>query len=498
VAHSQRRIRRKRFAAPGVDSRPLARQGAGSTFGPPLPGDFLDLPVERAVRLVAQRLVHAMSNARERLIDPADADALHDFRVAIRRVRSWLRAHQPYLAAGVPWRTLRELKRIARAAGTARDAEVQTAWLRAQRKTRNPPHRVVGARLHRRLGVRQRAADRALRVALGKHFSRVLRQLDESLAAYSVVTRVGELSPQPLTMAAAAAIVVRRDAEELREALRHVQSADSQLEAHRARIAAKRLRYGLEPLVGVVDGVGTSVTRLERLQDALGRWHDAVVMRDDIATEAAAQGMANSLRAAFVALAARLHDARAMGYGVVARDWRGKRGTAFFLAVEAAAHRLARRAPSGREIERKFLLRELPERVRGAESEVIEQGYVPGARLVERLRRVRADGATRLFRTVKLGTGITRIEIEEETSAEVFQAMWRLTTGHRVRKRRYTVSVADRNWEIDDFLDRDGLVLAEVELPAADAPADPPDWLAPFIVREVTDEARFQNVSLAH
>ena len=41
------------------------------------------------------------------------------------------------------------------------------------------------------------------------------------------------------------------------------------------------------------------------------------------------------------------------------------------------------------------------------------------------------------------------------------------------------------------------LVLAECELPSTDAPLDIPDWLAPFIVREVTEEPAFRNAELA-
>ena len=42
--------------------------------------------------------------------------------------------------------------------------------------------------------------------------------------------------------------------------------------------------------------------------------------------------------------------------------------------------------------------------------------------------------------------------------------MWPLTQGARVLKRRYLVPERDVVWEIDEFLDRSGLWLAEVEL----------------------------------
>ena len=80
------------------------------------------------------------------------------------------------------------------------------------------------------------------------------------------------------------------------------------------------------------------------------------------------------------------------------------------------------------------------------------------------------------YRTVKSGAGISRIELEDETSREVFETMWPLTAGRRVLKQRYRIPDGDLIWEIDQFTDRD-LVLAEVELPSADAKVEPPTWL---------------------
>src|SRR6185312_6056108 len=120
----------------------------------------------------------------------------------------------------------------------------------------------------------------------------------------------------------------------------------------------------------------------------------------------------------------------------------------------------------------------------------------PGSRLLERVREVQASNGPMWYRTVKSGAGISRIELEDETSKEVFETMWPLTEGRRVLKRRYRIPDGDLIWEIDQFADRD-LVLAEVELPSSDAKVEPPAWLAPHIVRDVTDDPAFTNYSLA-
>src|SRR5579885_1653261 len=158
------------------------------------------------------------------------------------------------------------------------------------------------------------------------------------------------------------------------------------------------------------------------------------------------------------------------------------------------------REPSNREIERKYLLDELPPHVRDASAANdalwvdVDQGYLPGTRINERIRRVRSvAGSVTYFRTVKAGSGLERIEIEEETSHEFFEAVWPLTLGHRVWKRRYYVPEGEVVWEIDEFLDRPALWLAEVELTHAEQVVPVPAWLAPVLVREVTFEKEYTN-----
>src|SRR5947208_1480322 len=81
--------------------------------------------------------------ARERLTYSDDAEALHDFRVAMRRLRSTLRAYQPQLDAVVPPKLRRRLRDLARATGEARDVEVQIASLE-HRRDELPPARRAG------------------------------------------------------------------------------------------------------------------------------------------------------------------------------------------------------------------------------------------------------------------------------------------------------------------------------------------------------------------
>ena len=100
---------------------------------PRRPEGLLTTPAPGAARRIAVNLLDAASAARERLTDADDAEALHDFRVAMRRLRSTLRAYQPQLDAVVPSKLRRRLRDLARATGEARDVEVQIAATSSRR-----------------------------------------------------------------------------------------------------------------------------------------------------------------------------------------------------------------------------------------------------------------------------------------------------------------------------------------------------------------------------
>ncbi|MGH7630455.1 MAG: CHAD domain-containing protein, partial [Gemmatimonadales bacterium] len=326
------------------------------------------------------------------------------------------------------------------------------------------------------------------------------------------------IDPRPLTAAGALAPLVLRLAGELEARLALVQSIADEARAHEVRIGAKRLRYLLEPFAAELEGAPAIVAQLKALQDVLGELHDAHVFAGELAeslegaaveqakrvsrellqwtADAAPEVGVEDPRPGLVALAHRLRDIAESAYTRFQAEWLGGRGVAFFGDVRGLAVRLTARAAAGREIERKYLLTALPPEAGAVEPLEIDQGWLPGERLVERLRRLRQNGSDAWFRTIKAGAGLERIEVEEPTSPEVFAGIWPLTDGRRVRKRRYRVPAGDLVWEIDEFLDRD-LVLAEVELATIDTPVMPPDWLQPYLVREVTGEPEYENRQLA-
>jgi adenylate cyclase len=148
------------------------------------------------------------------------------------------------------------------------------------------------------------------------------------------------------------------------------------------------------------------------------------------------------------------------------------------------------------EIERKFLLSALPTRALQAPCYLVAQGWLPGDRIQERLRRTRGPEGEEYVRAIKAGTGVVRLEIEERIPRSLFRALWPMTKGCRIRKRRYLIQEGGLEWEIDAFLDFD-MVVAEVELPSESTPVVLPDWLEPLVTEEVTGHAEYLNINLA-
>ena len=165
-------------------------------------------------------------------------------------------------------------------------------------------------------------------------------------------------------------------------------------------------------------------------------------------------------------------------------------------------------SPAGIEIERKFLLRNLPPLPDDATPLRLEQGYLAptphdpppdaeGPIRYGRLRRItEADGRVTHIHTVKQGFGLVREERELVITAEAFDEAWPYTDGRRLRKTRYQVRRDPVLWEIDVFDDLE-LLLAEAELPDAEHDLDIPDWIAPHIEREVTGDRAYGNSTLA-
>ncbi|RMG29402.1 MAG: CYTH domain-containing protein [Gammaproteobacteria bacterium] len=150
-----------------------------------------------------------------------------------------------------------------------------------------------------------------------------------------------------------------------------------------------------------------------------------------------------------------------------------------------------------REIERKFLVRSDAWRRQVVRSIPMVQGYLTRMGHPECTRssvRVRVAGDRAWLNIKRAELGVSRLEFEYPIPVEeARELLGRLAMGALIEKTRHEVPVGRHVWEIDVFGGANaGLVLAEIELEAADEPFERPEWLG----EEVSHDPRYYNTSL--
>lgn len=210
--------------------------------------------------------------------------------MALRRLRSCLRAYRPYLRDSVPKKLRRRLRRLARATNAARDAEAQLVWLKRQSQRLTPAQAAGGRWLTDRLEARCRQSHDAIRTGVLPEYALVARRLRRGL-------REGRRS-RAASISLAAAVGTRLEEYVLRLTtdLDLVRGAKDSEEIHAARIAVKHLRYLLEPFGGHYPAVARRLRELKRLQEHFGAVCDAHVAAQELAAAARMVGAESTRR----------------------------------------------------------------------------------------------------------------------------------------------------------------------------------------------------------
>ncbi len=141
------------------------------------------------------------------------------------------------------------------------------------------------------------------------------------------------------------------------------------------------------------------------------------------------------------------------------------------------------------EIERKFLVKELPD-LSKCEYVDIQQGYLSTSPVV----RIRKKNDKYIL-TYK-GSGLmAREEIEANLTQESYEHLLEKIDGFPITKRRYLIPYEAYTIELDVFSGHmDGLIMAEVEFPSVEEAEgfNPPAWFG----QDVTDDRRYHNSNM--
>lgn len=228
-------------------------------------------------------------------------DAVHQMRVAARRLRSILRTYRECLATDWAEGLSEELKWLASELGAIRDTEVMRDRLDAHAARLGEPdaeaaRRVVDVRLTSRLQAARSGALAALRsdrhAWLLEDLIRAVHEPSVNDEAYRPAARV--LPPH-----------ARHAWRRFAKAVRVLDFDSPSSDWHAARIAAKRARYAVEALVPVSGPrVGAFATALAEATEMLGEHQDAHIAQHTVRTLADSSQIAGPEAFAL----GRLHD----------------------------------------------------------------------------------------------------------------------------------------------------------------------------------------------
>jgi CHAD domain-containing protein len=210
-----------------------------------------------------------------------DAEAIHDHRVALRRLRTALAASASLFEEG-PFEQARDgLRRLAREAGAVRDEEVLAETLAGFDLPAETRRRVDAWLAHRA------RRERALRAAVARELAPGASVPGAAVGASAFAELLSSIEALPLRRKAAAVSTRAIARAALREAARKVRAQAARPDAaspaarHRLRIRWKRVRYTAELFAGVLAGEGQArealaglIKTAARMQKRLGEMHD--------------------------------------------------------------------------------------------------------------------------------------------------------------------------------------------------------------------------------
>ncbi len=248
----------------------------------------------RKVRALALKQLDRFISYEPKVLRGDDADAIHDMRVASRRLQQILDLLYPKPQSREVRRLRRRIRRCRRALGDVRNCDVLLAHVQRVLARKRVARREAWTAIQHYLLARRaanflRAMRKLSRINLAVFYVRMRQCLAEAAAADAPLN-----SPSPHGEALDELHASRPFPEQIARALDAVWSAFADQVAlsrrdprapviHGVRIAAKRLRYLLEVVHEFdVAGSGEALAWLRQLQQHLGDWHDREILEQMI------------------------------------------------------------------------------------------------------------------------------------------------------------------------------------------------------------------------
>jgi CHAD domain-containing protein len=229
---------------------------------------------------IIEQRIDQLATALREVRRTAEVDAVHDLRVASRRLRAFGVTFRDLLPEKTQRRLEKRLKPVARAVGALRDLDVHVELL--EERLAETPNEVERAALEhllellsmRRVDVARRAQRRLGKLEVGELSRPVRRALDAVTQGLAERGQEAYALAVLETLVGDAAVHSPADGSE---------AAEDPERLHRLRIDIKELRYCLElfePVLG--PSFPELYARGVALQEVLGAYHDLVTLADVI------------------------------------------------------------------------------------------------------------------------------------------------------------------------------------------------------------------------
>ncbi|NUR87693.1 MAG: CYTH and CHAD domain-containing protein [Nonomuraea sp.] len=285
TANFHQRVGKRLRKAGAKPSKAASKLGRLLQAPPPERAETADGTAGQVVLDYLQSQVDALLSQDPR-VRQAEDDAVHQMRVASRRLRSALKAFKTVVTDTVPLQE--ELKWLGGVLGEARDLEVIRARFGRHLDTLEP-ELVTGPiqdRLGRDLHEREQEAYARIKDVLsGERYYALLNSLDALVAEPALRKPAGKPAQATLTGVAAANWARVTKAYDIAQAIE--EEDEREIAMHDVRKAAKRARYtaeALRPALG--KPMGRLAKHAEAVQEVLGFHQDGVVAQETLAKEA--------------------------------------------------------------------------------------------------------------------------------------------------------------------------------------------------------------------
>jgi len=273
--HVRKRVKKAGGGKPDPTPKYLRALGARAR-----PNADIVLPQEGQAKSLGDLALSAIAGSTMRLMqnDPlvragGDDEAVHQARVATRRLRSDLRTFHELLEPAWAADLLAELKWLGGLIGELRDTDVLRRRIQGRVAALPEAGRVGADRVLRALDARRRRARRSL--IAGMTDERYIRLVESVLKA----SRNPGFDPARSSRRVSAALVFLEDpVRKLRRSVGRLPGRPGDPALHDVRIRAKRVRYAAEAIApGIGKRASAVATAAAGLQDVLGEHQDAVV-----------------------------------------------------------------------------------------------------------------------------------------------------------------------------------------------------------------------------